>query len=132
LSKSENLFRDFISSFFLPKNIIDKHTLLIMIGKIFTLKNKNALVLTGMMGISIPLLNGVVSGLWIWKSQPLGHPDSFFVDFSWLVIGLICLFAALAIKPSSAKIKANSSQSKAEKSDDSEIERKRSLVANHL
>ena len=60
--------------------------------------NKHALLVTGILGILILLLNGIQSGLWPWKSLPHGYIDSFFVDVSWLVMGSISLWAGLRVK----------------------------------
>lgn len=61
--------------------------------------NKHALILAGAMGVLIPILNGVHSGLWLWKSFPMGYSDSFFVDLAWLVCGGITLYIGLTLKP---------------------------------
>ncbi|MEM8896312.1 MAG: hypothetical protein AAGC88_17165, partial [Bacteroidota bacterium] len=50
-------------------------------------------------GLFIPLLNGIQSGLWFWKSLAIGYPDSFLVDVSWLVMSVISLWAAWKAKP---------------------------------
>lgn len=68
--------------------------------------NKHALVLAGVFGLAIPLVNGVVTGLWFWKSPGMGYTDSFFVDVSWLVLSLVTLWAVVKIKPVEKKKKA--------------------------
>ena len=55
------------------------------------------------MGLSIPVINGGVTGLWFWKSYGLGYADSFFVDVSWLMLGGISLWAAFVAKPMDKK-----------------------------
>lgn len=60
---------------------------------------KHALMLAGILGIVIPIINGLQTGLWFWKSLPNGYIDSFFIDVTWLSIGVITLVAALAAKP---------------------------------
>ena len=65
--------------------------------------NKHALVLAGVLGLAIPVTNGIVTGLWFWKSSGMGYVDSFFVDVLWLVLGTITLMAAFKAKPVSKK-----------------------------
>ena len=60
--------------------------------------NKHALLLTGILGLTIPIINGSVSGLWFWKSLGQGYPDSFLVDIGWLLLGSISLFSGISAK----------------------------------
>ena len=69
--------------------------------------NKHALWLAGVLGILIPVLNGIQSGLWFWKSLSMGYPDSFFVDVSWIIMSVISLWAACIAKPVEKKGKLN-------------------------
>ncbi|MEM6361433.1 MAG: PepSY-associated TM helix domain-containing protein, partial [Bacteroidota bacterium] len=61
--------------------------------------NKHAMLLAGVLGLAIPISNGVITGLWFWKSLGMGYSDSFLVDVSWLVMGVIALLAAWKAKP---------------------------------
>ncbi|MEM6805882.1 MAG: PepSY-associated TM helix domain-containing protein, partial [Bacteroidota bacterium] len=61
--------------------------------------NKHALYLAGVMGIFIPIFNGMQSGLWLWKSVQLGYTDSFLIDASWLVMGIVSILSAIYAKP---------------------------------
>lgn len=61
--------------------------------------NKHALVLAGVLGILIPILNGATTGLWLWRSLSMGYTDSFFVDLSWLVMGILTLLGAYYARP---------------------------------
>ncbi|MEM6526377.1 MAG: hypothetical protein AAF693_21460, partial [Bacteroidota bacterium] len=61
--------------------------------------NKHAILVAGIFGLAIPIINGSVTGLWFWKSLGMGYSDSFFVDISWLVLSLITLWAAYVAKP---------------------------------
>ena len=61
--------------------------------------NKHAMILAGIMGLLIPILNGLQSGLWFWKSLPNGYIDSFFIDVAWLVMGTVTLLSANKFKP---------------------------------
>ena len=60
--------------------------------------NKHALVIAGILGVFIPFLNGIQSELWFWKSFQSGHIDSFFIDISWLFLGMITLTTAFSIR----------------------------------
>ncbi|MEM8894277.1 MAG: PepSY-associated TM helix domain-containing protein, partial [Bacteroidota bacterium] len=64
--------------------------------------NRHALVLAGAMGISIPVFNGIESGLWFWNALGMGYPYSFAVDVTWLISGVITIMIARAIKPQPA------------------------------
>lgn len=68
--------------------------------------NKHALLLAGVLGIAIPLINGLTTGLWLWKSYGLGYSDTFFVDILWLIMGTITMISALIIKPVEKKNKS--------------------------
>ena len=57
------------------------------------------MILAGIMGLLIPILNGLQSGLWFWKSLPNGYIDSFFIDVAWLVMGTVTLLSANKFKP---------------------------------
>ncbi|MCG8306530.1 MAG: PepSY domain-containing protein [Cytophagales bacterium] len=61
--------------------------------------NRNAMYLAGAMGILIPFINGISTGLWFWRSLPLGYVDSFYVDFAWLIMGVITLLSTRKFKP---------------------------------
>lgn len=61
--------------------------------------NRNALILAGIMGVLIPLCNGLHSGLWLWKSLTMGYPDTFAIDLIWLIAGITTLIIAFNIKP---------------------------------
>ena len=67
--------------------------------------NKHALLLAGGLGLVIPVLNGIQSGLWFWKSLSMGYPDSFFVDVLWIIMSVISLWAACIAKPVEKKPK---------------------------
>ena len=69
--------------------------------------NKHALILTGIMGLLIPVFNGLHSGLWLWKSLSMGFVDSFFIDMSWLILGAIALWTGLRAKRLVARKKRN-------------------------
>lgn len=53
--------------------------------------NRETLFLGSIIGICVPIANGVYSGNWIWKSFIEGKIDLFVVDLLWVMIGLIGL-----------------------------------------
>lgn len=53
--------------------------------------NRENLFLGSIIGICVPIANGVYSGNWIWKSFSEGKIDLFVVDLLWVIIGLIGL-----------------------------------------
>ncbi|WP_099372944.1 PepSY domain-containing protein [Sphingobacterium sp. 1.A.5] len=53
--------------------------------------NRETLFLGSIIGICVPIANGVYSGNWIWKSFSEGKIDLFVVDLLWVIIGLIGL-----------------------------------------
>ncbi|MEM9859704.1 MAG: PepSY-associated TM helix domain-containing protein [Bacteroidota bacterium] len=61
--------------------------------------NKHALILASVLGFLVPVLNGLQSGLWLWKSWGMGYIDSFFIDASWLAMSIISFWAAMVSKP---------------------------------
>ncbi|MEM6846417.1 MAG: PepSY-associated TM helix domain-containing protein, partial [Bacteroidota bacterium] len=69
--------------------------------------NKHALLIAGGLGLLVPILNGVQSGLWLWKSWDGGYEDSFMVDLFWLVCGAITLYVAVRLKPQTEPVKVN-------------------------
>ena len=69
--------------------------------------NKHALLIAGGLGLLIPVLNGLQSGLWLWKSWDGGYEDSFIVDVFWLVSGAVTLYIGLRLKPQTEPVKAN-------------------------
>ena len=76
--------------------------------------NKHALILAGFLGLAIPVLNGIQSGLWFWKSLKSGYVDSFFIDISWLFLGFITLLTAFSVQRLASHSKSLSSKPKEE------------------
>lgn len=66
----------------------------------FILKNKLAftnkwsLALGGILGLLIPVANGVVSGNWLWSTIAKGAYHILVVDLLWLFLGLVALWIA--------------------------------------
>ncbi|MBS9460910.1 PepSY domain-containing protein [Flagellimonas sp. 389] len=58
--------------------------------------NRNYIFLGSVFGLCIPVINGIITGDWIWKTLVNGQYYVFSVDATWLIIGvfglLICQF----------------------------------------
>ena len=67
--------------------------------KDYSKMTKHSFWVAGVLGILIPFFNGLQSDLWLWESLKKGWIDSFFIDFSWLIMGPISMFIAYFIKP---------------------------------
>lgn len=53
--------------------------------------NKLSLLIGGVAGILVPIINGIVSGQWIWSTLANHQYDIFLVDVLWLLIGISAL-----------------------------------------
>lgn len=60
--------------------------------------NRETLLVGGLLALCIPVVNGVVSGNWLWNAQRTGAMDIFLVDFLWLAIGVVSLIACYRIR----------------------------------
>ncbi|GGF27175.1 PepSY-associated TM helix domain-containing protein [Echinicola rosea] len=60
--------------------------------------NKFCLVSGGVLGLAVPVANGLVTGNWLWKSYQVGFYQMFTVDFLWLVLGATSLWVASKVK----------------------------------
>ncbi len=74
------------------------YTIYSLFAKNYTRITRHALWLAGILGIAIPVANGITTGLWLWKSFGEGYIDTFFIDLSWLLIALISLTIVSRIK----------------------------------
>lgn len=61
--------------------------------------NKSCLLLGAIFGFLVPLVNGIVSGNWIWNSYLSDQKGNVLVDLLWLIIASISLVAFFKIKP---------------------------------
>lgn len=71
--------------------------------------NKISLLFGAIFGFLIPIVNGLISGNWIWKTYAEGQLSILLIDVLWIVIATIALLFYLKIKP---KIKDNSAFTK--------------------
>ncbi|NRB62094.1 MAG: PepSY domain-containing protein [Saprospiraceae bacterium] len=71
--------------------------------------NKYSLLLGGVIGLLIPISNGIVSGNWIWVAFLQQQFDILLIDFLWIGIAITSLIFYVNIKP---EVKANSAFTK--------------------
>lgn len=71
--------------------------------------NKVSLLFGAIFGFLIPIINGIVSGNWIWKTYVQGQFDILLIDVLWIVIATFSLLFYLKIKP---KVKEKSAFTK--------------------
>ena len=55
--------------------------------------NRETLLVGSILAFFIPLINGFITGNWIWDTFRNGQRDIFVVDFLWLMIGIIGIIA---------------------------------------
>ncbi|WP_282112927.1 PepSY-associated TM helix domain-containing protein [Maribacter stanieri] len=69
----------------------------LLISIFFILKKDNYLTNTysllsgSIIGLSIPIVNGICTGNWIWVSFEKGYDQILFIDIFWIVIGIVGL-----------------------------------------
>lgn len=78
-------------------------SLLFMIKKDLNFINKYTLLLGSMLGLLVPLVNGMVSGNWFWVSLQAGNLDYFVVDIFWLILASITLWVYLRLRVKAAR-----------------------------
>ncbi|WP_169312100.1 hypothetical protein [Fluviicola taffensis] len=52
----------------------------------------------GTLGLFIPVVNGISSGNWFWRTWINGEYVIFSVDMIWLCIGIICLLVVKRLR----------------------------------
>ncbi|MBZ4191880.1 PepSY-associated TM helix domain-containing protein [Niabella beijingensis] len=48
--------------------------------------NRDCMLLGAVIGLFIPVVNGVVTGSWLWDNYRLGHHDILLIDVFWLLV----------------------------------------------
>ncbi|WP_343632655.1 PepSY-associated TM helix domain-containing protein [Fluviicola sp.] len=71
------------------------------------LTNKFCLLTGGILGLIIPVVNGVSSGNWFWRTFSQGEYGIFSVDIIWLCIGIICLLVVKRLRKNGVEIPAS-------------------------
>ncbi|MEM6806135.1 MAG: PepSY-associated TM helix domain-containing protein, partial [Bacteroidota bacterium] len=61
--------------------------------------NRNYLLIGGIMGLLIPISNGLVTGDWMWNTWATGQYEVFSVDLSWIFAAATALFLSLWLLP---------------------------------
>ncbi|MEM7655174.1 MAG: PepSY-associated TM helix domain-containing protein [Bacteroidota bacterium] len=65
---------------------------------------RNYLTLGGIMGLLIPIANGIFTGDWIWQTFMAGQWYVFSVDLTWLITGSTALMLSLQVLPNRASL----------------------------
>ncbi|QTE22613.1 PepSY-associated TM helix domain-containing protein [Polaribacter cellanae] len=73
-------------------------SLFFILKKDNVLTNKLTLLLGSILGILIPIANGIFSGNWFWKTFIEGRHDIFIVDMLWVSISLVGFYIYFQIK----------------------------------
>ncbi|MGI9526516.1 MAG: PepSY-associated TM helix domain-containing protein [Weeksellaceae bacterium] len=73
-----------------------------MLKKNLAYTNKASLFLGGILFITVPIVNGVISNHWLWNSLLIGAKDIFMVDVFCLFMGMMALYAYYLIKKKAA------------------------------
>lgn len=60
--------------------------------------NKYTLLSGGILGIGVPIVNGICSGNWMWISFANKNYDAFVFDMLWLLLALISLYVVSKLK----------------------------------
>lgn len=60
--------------------------------------NKATLLIGSILGFSVPLVNGFITGNWFWKSAGEVSFSIFFIDVFWLVLSVITFLVFLKLK----------------------------------
>ncbi|PVW15898.1 PepSY-associated TM helix domain-containing protein [Marixanthomonas spongiae] len=60
--------------------------------------NKYTLLSGSILGFLIPLVNGITSGNWVWKTFSEGQYEIFCVDLFWIIMSIVSLWVVLKLK----------------------------------
>lgn len=60
--------------------------------------NKWSLISGSILGFLIPIVNGIHSGNWFWKTFAANEVQIFFIDIFWIVLASITLFVSFKLK----------------------------------
>lgn len=67
--------------------------------------NKYSLISGAIIGVCVPIANGLITQNWFWESYAAGHYDVFFVDVFWLVLAGLTFSIGIRLKPMQPKKK---------------------------
>lgn len=68
--------------------------------------NKYTLISGSLIGFLVPVVNGVVSGNWLWVTFSAGHYGIFFIDAFWIVLSVTTLIVGLKLKRKKESVSA--------------------------
>ncbi|WP_339870286.1 PepSY-associated TM helix domain-containing protein [uncultured Algoriphagus sp.] len=78
-------------------------TLLFTFIRSNAITNKFTLILGGIIGLAVPVANGIVSGNWLWVTLRNGQMDIFLIDALWLVISISAILIGSKMKANNAE-----------------------------
>lgn len=73
-------------------------SVLLLVVRSNYLANKICLVLGGILGICVPVANGIMTGNWPWKTFNEGYFQIFVVDVFWIALSVTALLIAFKLK----------------------------------
>lgn len=78
-------------------------TILLSIRKNIYKTNRDCLLVGSIIGLTIPIFNGVMTGNWIWVSWAKGYSDILLIDLFWIIVPLITLYSWKLVKDKQEK-----------------------------
>ncbi|MBO0321842.1 PepSY domain-containing protein [Muricauda sp. CAU 1633] len=69
-------------------------TIFFILKKDIAFTNKWTLISGGILGLMIPIANGIASGNWMWVAYANGQQQIFLVDLLWVILGMVSLWVA--------------------------------------
>lgn len=73
-------------------------SILLTLKKNKSFTNKFCLLTGGGLGLLIPVVNGLSSGNWFWRTWSNGEYGIFSIDIIWLCVGIICLLVVKRLR----------------------------------
>lgn len=69
-------------------------TIFFILKKDIAFTNKWTLISGGILGLSVPVANGIATGNWVWAAYQNGYQHILLVDLLWLILGIVSLWIA--------------------------------------
>ncbi|WP_243731265.1 PepSY-associated TM helix domain-containing protein [Myroides sp. LoEW2-1] len=86
-----NAGQEYIYSFYFWSWLIA--SILLSARKSIYKTNRDCLLLGSIIGLIIPLVNGIVTGSWFWDNWKNGYHDILLIDLFWIIVPIITLIA---------------------------------------
>jgi len=51
--------------------------------------NRDCMLLGGIIGLAIPIVNGIITGNWIWITYSRGYTDILLIDLFWTIVSIV-------------------------------------------